>query len=283
VRTVAEIGWGQIIGLALGSSLIVKVLDIFYSEIRRRTERSQTATRFVDEHLDPFLKSVDELAGKLHALARDDFKPLRGIPTAATPVDSNELGGTMYLFARFWAHIEILKLEGLSVAISQDERGKRLQSFLDCLESRQVRLIDRTSQRAIGETSLADTGTKKRSISFIVFVAQATNDPTIARWLEPLRLILARGWHTANRQKLLQYEAVLHALIDTLDPKHLVTGSRPGIAKKLSLRSWRDLNYRVFGMYLKFVRDRQKYLGPSRTRGPNRIGKTALHGFSSHK
>lgn len=30
----------------------------------------------------------------------------------------------MYLFARFWAHIEILKQEGLSVAISQDERGK---------------------------------------------------------------------------------------------------------------------------------------------------------------
>ncbi len=86
----------------------------------------------------------------------------------------------MCLFARFWAHIEILKQEGLSVAISQDERGKRLQSFLDCLESRQGRLIDRTSQRAIGKISLADTGAKKQAISFIAFVSQARDDPRIA-------------------------------------------------------------------------------------------------------
>jgi hypothetical protein len=112
----------------------------------------------------------------------------------------------------------------LSVAISQDERGRQLEDFFDCLESTRVRLIDRTEQRAIGETILDLQGSKLRTITYIEFIRRA-GDPEVARWLEPLRLILVRAWHTAHRQKLLQYLTVLHALVDTLDPKHLVTGS----------------------------------------------------------
>jgi hypothetical protein len=70
-----------------------------------------------------------------------------------------------------------------------------------------------------------------------------------------------RGWHTAQRQKLLQYGLVLHALIDTLDGQHVVTRNRPGLPGKLSRQTWRDLNYRVFRVYLPFVTDRRKYLG----------------------
>jgi predicted DCC family thiol-disulfide oxidoreductase YuxK len=88
--------------------------------------------------------------------------------------------------------------------------------------------------------------------------------PQTIRWLEPLRTILVRAWHTTQKQHLLQYLTVLHALVDTLDKEHLVTHNRPAIPNKLSRRSWRDLNYRVFRVYLKFVVDRQKYLGPPR-------------------
>lgn len=177
--------------------------------------------------------------------------------------DSNELGGTIFLFAKFWAQVEIIKREGLSVAISQDERGRHLESFLDCLESTRVRLIDRTAQRALGETILEQQGGKLQTIAYIEFVRRAP-EPQIDRWLEPMRLILVRAWHTSHRQKLLQYGAVLHALIDTLDEKHLVTRERPGLPNTLSRQTWRDLNYRVFGLYLKFVQDSRKYLGPPR-------------------
>ena len=58
--------------------LIVKVFDIAYQEFRRRSESSEAAKRFVDEHLDPLLKAADELVGKLLSLAREDFKSFQG-------------------------------------------------------------------------------------------------------------------------------------------------------------------------------------------------------------
>ena len=205
----AEIGWWQVVGAALGGGLTVKVLDIVYLEIRSRADRSLTATRFVDEHLDPLLKAADELVGKLHALGREDFRPLRNLDDRASPAGNKDLGGLMYLFARFWAHVEIIRLEGLSVAIAQDERGRHLQSFFDCLESRRVRLIDRTTQRAIGETTLVASGAKLQTAPFIDFVRQSSEDPQTARWLEPLRVILVRGWHTIALVDVIHYYATL--------------------------------------------------------------------------
>jgi hypothetical protein len=257
---VAEISRFQVAGLALGGGLTVKILDIVYLEIRRRLERAQTATRFVDEHLDPLLKTADELVGKLQSLGRSDFKPLRAVHSNTVPADNNDLGSLMFLFARFWANLEIIKREGLSVAISRDKRGERLQKFMDCLESRRVRLIDRTAQRAIAETSLEASNGKLRTMSYIEFV-RCASEPEVSQWLDPLKSILVRGWHTGERQKLLQYATVVHALIDSLDERHLVTRHWPTIPNKLSRRSWRDLNYRVFGVYLRFVKKPQKYLG----------------------
>src|SRR5205085_5533578 len=141
---VAETTFLQIVGAALGGGFTVKVLDIIYLEVRRRLEGSKTAARFVDEHLDPILKSADELVGKLQSLAREDFRSLRSVDITAAPGDNNDVGGLIFLFARFWAHIEIFKREGLSVEISRDPRGRHLEMFFDCIESSRVRLIDRT-------------------------------------------------------------------------------------------------------------------------------------------
>jgi hypothetical protein len=273
-----EFHWWQAILAGLGGGSIVKAVDIAYLEIRRHLEGSKTATRFVDEHLDPLLKAADELAGKLLALGKEDFRSLRGLVGTTTPAESNELGGLIFLFARFWAQIEIIKREGLSVAISQDERGKRLENFLDCLESTRVRLVDRTAQRALGEIVLETQSGKLQTIAYIEFVRRSP-EPEIARWIEPVRIMLIRAWHTAHRQRLLQYGTVVHALLDTLDEKHLVTRDRPGIPGKLSHRTWRDLNYRVFRVYLPFVKNCEKYLGRPRHHGAAQLGRRGEGAF----
>jgi len=220
----------------------------------------ENSKHFVDEHLDQLLKATDELVGKLLALGKEDFHPIRVLDMVSTLSDNNELGGLVFLFARFWAQIEIIKREGLSITISHDERGKRLENFLDCLESTRVRLVDRTGQRAVAETVLETLSGKLQTIAYIEFIRRSP-EPETARWIEPIRTLLVRAWHTTQRQKLLQYGIVLHALIDTLDEKHLVTRDRPGLPGKLSRQTWRDLNYRVFRVYLPFVVDRKKYLG----------------------
>jgi hypothetical protein len=258
----AEVGWLQLLAAALGGGLTVKLLDIIYQEFRRWSESARSAEQFVDKHLDPLLKAADELVGKLRSLAESDFKELHAIQAGNKALTSSDLASVLFLFGRFWARIEIVRHEGLSVAMGEDARGKKLQAFMDCLESRRVRIVDRIAQRAVGETMIERQGPVLDTMTFIRFVKGFGTDDEMRRWMVPLERVLSRTRHTADRQRLLQYGVVVHALIDTLDPKKLVTRERPSYPNKLSRRSWRDLKYRVFGQYLTFVGNPKKYLGP---------------------
>ena len=258
----AETGWFHLLTAALGGGVIVTALNILYQEFRHRSERSRSATRFVDEHLDPLLKAANELVGKLRSLAERDFRELHDIEPSAVPLKSPDFSNVLFLFALFWARIEIIRQEGLSVAMSQDKRGKQLQKFLDCLESRRVRVVTRTTQRAVGEVVVEGQDGNLDTIAFIKFVKAFETDPDTRRWISPLARVLSRTRHTYERQRLLQYGAVVHALIDTLDPNRIVTRRRPSYPNKLTRRTWRELKYRVFGRYLPFVPNPGKYLGP---------------------
>ena len=150
----------------------------------------------------------------------------------------------------------------MSAEVARSKRGRQTQAFFRCLESRKLRLIDRISQRAIGESALIDG----RTMNFVEYIRHFDSDPYARRWAAPLIAILSKTWDTEARQLILQYLVVLHAMIDNLDPKHFVTRDRPGIPNKLSTKSWKDLNYRVFKLYLPELRDRQKYIGPPKRR-----------------
>ena len=171
----ADFEWFKMLAAALGGGLTVKILDIAYLELRRKDEKSQSATKFVDQHLDPLLKAADELVGKLHSLGKEDFKTFAALGTG-DPLAHADCSSTAFLLARFWAQVEILREQALYVTISEDERGRRLQSFLDCLESRGVRLLDRISQRAIGETLIASSG------SSTIPSSPSSSPPEIRTW-----------------------------------------------------------------------------------------------------
>ena len=261
--------WLRLLAAALGGGLVVKFLDILYAEFRRRSEKSEAAERFVDEHLDPLLKSADELVGKLVSLAGEDFRSLRDVDPNADRFENNDFVSLIFLMAKFWANIEIIRREGLSVSIVKDVRGQRLQSFMDCIESRGVRIVDRISQRAVGELMLTDRKDGPvETVLFVDFVRSLETRLEAQRWLLPVAHVLSRTRHTSERQKLLRYGIVIHAMIDSLDPDHQVTRLRPSYPNKLSKKSWRDLKYRIFGRYLKFVSKPEKYLGPPKRGRP---------------
>jgi hypothetical protein len=264
------IEWFQLMTAALGGGLTVKALDILYQEVRHALDRSHSAKKFVDIHLDPLLKAADELVGKLRSLAEDDFRSLRNIAHEPTQLNNHDFASLLFILASFWAQVEVMRRESPSVSIVRDKRGKRLQSFLDCMESRRVRLVDRISQRAVGELMLSRQNGTFQTTTFIDFVRIIETTPEAPRWVASTSRILCRAHHTSERQKLLQYGVVIHALIDTLDPHHEVTRERPSFPNKLSRKTWRDLRYRVFGRYLTFVRNKQKYLGPPKKGGPKK-------------
>ncbi|MCT9000711.1 hypothetical protein [Chelativorans intermedius] len=266
-QQMVDAGWGQLFVAALGGGSTVKILDIAYQEWRKRREKSDSAEQFVDRHLDPLLKAADELVGKLRSLAEDDFKAIHSVTPDDSRLENHDFASLLYLFGCFWAQVEVIRQEGMSVAMAKDERGLRLQKFFDCLEGRRVRILPRVLQRAVGETFRTEKGAK----TFVEFVAAFEETEGFRRWIMPLATFLSRTEHTTERQQLLQYGVVVHAMIDLLDPTHSITRERPSMPNKLTTKSWRALNYRVFGVYLTFVKDRQKYIGPPRRR-PERKG-----------
>lgn len=241
---------------ALGGGVAVKLLEFLFQEFKEWRVGRSDHSRDVDRNLEPLLRAADELVGKLRSLGEQDFLPLR--EADLTKLDESGLGSVVYLFVQFWSEVEIVRFRGLSSQVVKSSRGRKTQAFLRCLESRRLRLIDRISQRAIGEAALIDS----RTMNYVEFMKSLDSDPYVRRWLAPLLGALAALESTEGRQLVLQYTVVVHALIDTLDKDRLVTRERPGLPNKLNKRSKRDLNYRVFGVYLDFVTNRSKYIGP---------------------
>ncbi|MGR3343487.1 MAG: hypothetical protein ACU0DI_09750 [Paracoccaceae bacterium] len=249
----------QLFVSALGGGLTVKLLDIVYREFKERSSAKRTAKSFLDDHLDPLLKAANELSGKLRYLASKDFRPIYDIdPFSPDSKSNHDYTGLIYLCGRFWAEIEIFRRDGVSVSMSSDERGSKLLAFLDCLESQRVRIVERVVLRAIGETLVEG----HRVRPFIDFTNSIYDDDWDDIWVQELTKFVSRLKHTTERQRMLAYSTVLHAMIDTLDTEHTVTNDRPALPGKLSKKTWRDLNYRVFSVYLKFVKNRRKYIGP---------------------
>lgn len=259
-----QVGLLRLLGAGLLGALLVKVLEIGYQEMRRRSERRRTARRFVDEHLDPVLKAADELVGKLRSLAMADFRTLRA--RHGSHERSHDLVDVLYLMARLWARLELFRGGGQTVSVVRDTRGKQLATFADCLESRRVRIVRRSAQRAVAELALVPGDGGVEVIRFVDFVRRLEEDAEAQRWLSPVERALGRMVHTADRQRLLRYGIIVHAMIDTLDHEHEVSRDRRSYPHKLSYKSWNELERRVFQVYLKFVKGTQKYLGPPRRR-----------------
>ncbi len=252
-------GWWELFAAAIGGGAFLKLFEILYKEAADWWKARSVTARGVTSSLEPLVKSADELVGKLRSLAEQDFIPIRR-QTSANLSDT-DFASLVFLFVQFWSWIEVFRMESFDSALGGSAKGRQIARFLDCLESRRVRIIDRASQRAAGEAALL----AGRPANFVQLVKLHAEDSYVQRWLAPLIDFLAKLDGNAERQRLLQYQVVLHAMIDTLDRKHIVTKDRPGVSNKLSKNSLRALEYRVFGVYLTFVKRRDKYLGP-----PNR-------------
>lgn len=114
--------WINLLGAGLSGGIVVKAFDYIYQEYLRRSKAKKSAKDLVDKHIDPILKSSDELVGKIRSLAQSDFIVLN---KAQQPSDYEfeewcPYLDIIYLFAQFWSWIQILRIEGLFVNIGAD-------------------------------------------------------------------------------------------------------------------------------------------------------------------
>lgn len=254
--------FGELVTAAISGGFGAKVLDWIHDEWKRRSGETRSGRQVVERHLDPILKSADELVGKVRSLAVADFSDFR--PETPAEVDADiEFLSTMYLFAQLWSWLQILRRESVYVELSSVPDGRRLQGFMSALEATRVRLVTRAVQRGIGE-ALIEAADKPRTVSLYEFVRRYAEPQKhqLHLWLDPLKELLLESQNTSSRQRILVYGAVVHAMIDTLDPDHKVTRRRPGWGNKLSKKSRRELEFRVFRVYLPFVERPYVYTRP---------------------
>ncbi|MCK4818265.1 hypothetical protein KA005_21020, partial [bacterium] len=249
--------WIDLLSAAASGGIIVKGLDYIYSEFLRRTEASQSAKSVVEKHLDPILKAADELVGKVRSLAQNDFKELHlKHPIDAASIEKNiPITSTLYLIGHFWARVQILRKESIYMDLGADKKGSYLQSFIYSLESSHIRIVDRAWQRGIGESLICYRGNELDTLTFYEFLEKYHSDDSFRDWFSPVQKRLEKINHKKYRQRLLVYGSVIHALLNMLDPSHVVTRKRPSWANKLSKKSRRELEYRIFGVYLPFVKE----------------------------
>jgi hypothetical protein len=254
-------GWLNFFGAALSGGAVVKIFDYFYSEYRRKSEESRAVRKLVGRHLDPILKAADELVGKIASLAKEDFRELRhkASPAENSLKDQIILTNILFLVAQFWARIQLLRLESLYADLARENKGRRITAFLAALEANRNRLVDRAWQRGIGESLITHRGDKIELLTYHDFVELYLSDTKFRAWFEPVASLLQQIRHTRYRQRILMYGSILHSFIDTLDPKHLIVRTIPAWPNKLSRRSRRELEYRVFRVYLPFVSEWRKY------------------------
>ena len=255
-------GWSGLVSAAFSGGVAVKILDYAVAWLKESRHAKKTAKAVVDAHLAPLLRAADEIVGKTRSLAERDFKPLLHAKGYGAQQNINpDLMGLLYLYAKFWSRLEILEHDSIGVSIATDKRGVKLKSFLACLESQRIRLVDRVHQKAISEitTQLLDDGTL-RTIGVVEFTNRVLTDQTVKAWIKPLYDLLMSLHIKARRQRLLVYGVVVHTLVDALDPEHQSTHPKPTYPHKLTKKAKRDIRYRAFGVYLNKIASCDRYI-----------------------
>jgi hypothetical protein len=109
---IMAINWTNTLMGFLGGGFGVKLIDFFLKELRTERRNQINAKNIIDKHLDPILKSTDELVGKIRSLAASDFKELKSDAKADIHDFDTSVPylNIVYLFAQFWARIQILRI-----------------------------------------------------------------------------------------------------------------------------------------------------------------------------
>ncbi len=253
--------WSQ-----LFTGLTAAIATVLLQKLFEYIQRKRAETKMVEENLDPILKSGDELLGKIYSLAKDDFKSIvfpsdrNGGYKIEELKENHDVVNFLYLFAKFWANIEILRYRTNSFFLNTRPVGKEFQVFQNCLESKAVRVTKRNFQRALGELMLERNQKDISMIFFREFSEIIFCETDVDMPLQDILKTISRLNNTKERQKILVYATVLHAMLDTIDPSHYVAKDRPTIQRKLTKKSRKDLRYRIFGVHLKIVSNWRKYI-----------------------
>jgi len=241
----------------ISGGVLLELAKLLYPDFKKIFNRRIDAKNVFNKHSDSILKSADELFGKIYSLAKEDFQTFTKYNQQSDEMNKIYI---LYLFASFWASLGILKQESNYVHLARIRNGKRLLSFVTSYEAKKNRILERSYQRAIGESTILQNSSGLKIMSLYDFTIEYKNtDSNVRRMIEPLEISLFQTKDKEHRQKILLFGIIIHALIDFLDKKHSVVRDRKPYLNKLSIKTKDKLRLRIFNHYLPFVKKSYKY------------------------
>lgn len=245
--------------LVTGASIWEGIKFVF-PEIKRVLKARRDASDALYRNIDPILKASSELFGKLESLAKEDFA------TFSNPNNSNSINPQhnrryiYYLFAQFWAQLENLRLQSQYTGLSRLKKGKELLRFIETVESRKFRLLDRSMQRIIGECLISSKDQKFSVMTLSEFVTTSDLQTSVlSKWIAELDTLFASMSVKRNRQQVLRFGVIVGSLISHFDPKSVTVRRRDIYKNKLTEKSKKIIRLELFNHYLPFVKNKASY------------------------
>jgi chaperonin cofactor prefoldin len=239
---------------------IWEVIKLFYPDLKHFFSSRITAKKTFYENLDPILKSASELYGKLESLAKEDFSSFINTQNSNSKNPEHNQKYVLFLFSQFWAQLEYLRLESQYTSLSKNRAGNQLIRFIETIESRKYRVLDRSIQRIIGECLITEKDQKFRVMTLKDFLEVLENkDETLSKWILKLEELLKSVDDQDKKQLVLRFGVVVAALIDHFDPAHKTVRRRNLYSNKLTQKSKKHIKNNLTNHYLIFLKNKQTY------------------------
>jgi len=243
----------------LSGGVVWEGFKFFYPDIKNYFNKRKTAAEILYKNLDLAIKSADELYGKLESLSKEDFATFINIENSTSSSPEHNQIYVCYLFGQYWASLENIRTLSNYSSITRLRKGKELLRFIETIESKKFRILDRSKQRMIGESMIINADDKFQIISLYSFFNKIENDTLFSKWILELKDFLCSTKNKEKRQTVLVHGVISAMFIDHFDHNQKIARRRDIYKNKLRPESIKLIKNVLLKHYLKFIKKEERY------------------------
>lgn len=252
------IDYTYLIALISGGALW-EGFKLFYPDLKNYLDKKKKAKEILYQNLDLAIKSADELFGKLESLSKEDFATFINVSHSNSESPEHNQIYVCYLVGQFWASLENIRLQSNYTSITRLDKGRKLLRFIETIESRKFRLLDRSKQRIIGESMILNADNKFQIVTLYSFFNKIESDANFLKWISELKDVFDSSRKTEIRQKILIFGVIVAMFLDHFDSNQNIARRRMIYKNKLRPESCIKIEKILLINYLNFVKQKKRY------------------------
>jgi hypothetical protein len=205
--------------IALVGSIVSTVATVFGTPA---VQARSAAGKVLQQHREPLLGAAFDLQARLYNILRLQFVE-KWIADPGPGRRTQAIDSTLYVFAQFFAWMEIIRREIHVLRFSRDGKTREIAHVIDRIEETFLAdsygsqfMLWRIEQRGIGERMIQRDGNALGCLGYASFLTQRSS---MQEWLAPLEgALLELG--DGGRRRLTDLQHLLVELVRRLDLEH---------------------------------------------------------------